>query len=130
MQRKAKVWIENGKQICVVDSLWGTLERVKGGNSRSMRRRHMDGGRADATLPPCFRESRTYLEFHNLTPFPRRAFVIFIAKDGGDILRDGYVDEVGCWFHLVSYLSRFFAVSIICFDPLYIEKFRCCGLIP
>ncbi|VDO85546.1 unnamed protein product [Heligmosomoides polygyrus] len=72
----------------------------------------MDGGRADATLPPCFRESRTYLEFHNLTPFPRRAFVIFIAKDGGDILRDGYVDEVGCWFHLVLRFDTLITTSL------------------
>ncbi|RCN48704.1 patched family protein [Ancylostoma caninum] len=39
-------------------------------------------------------EARTYLEFHNLTVFPQRAFVIFAAKDGGNILRDGYIDEV------------------------------------
>ncbi|RCN29092.1 patched family protein [Ancylostoma caninum] len=41
-----------------------------------------------------FSEARTYLEFHNLTVFPQRAFVIFAAKDGGNILRDGYIDEV------------------------------------
>ncbi|KAK6052682.1 hypothetical protein COOONC_09815 [Cooperia oncophora] len=45
-------------------------------------------------MPVICSESRVYLEFHNLTTFPRRAFVIFSAKDGGDILRDGYIDEV------------------------------------
>ncbi|VDM81082.1 unnamed protein product [Strongylus vulgaris] len=39
-------------------------------------------------------EARTYLEFYNLTEFPQRAFVILSARDGGNILRDEYVDEV------------------------------------
>uniref|UniRef100_A0A158PH62 SSD domain-containing protein n=1 Tax=Angiostrongylus costaricensis TaxID=334426 RepID=A0A158PH62_ANGCS len=42
----------------------------------------------------CFSEARKYLEFYNLTVFPRRAFVIFLAKDGGDILRLDHLDEV------------------------------------
>ncbi|CAJ0600074.1 unnamed protein product [Cylicocyclus nassatus] len=39
-------------------------------------------------------ETRTYLEFYNLTEFPQRAFVILSARDGGNILRDEVVDEV------------------------------------
>ncbi|KAJ1347780.1 Sterol-sensing domain of SREBP cleavage-activation [Parelaphostrongylus tenuis] len=39
-------------------------------------------------------ESQKYLEFYNLTVFPRRAFVVFLAKDGGDILRLDHLDEV------------------------------------
>ncbi|XGW18024.1 hypothetical protein V3C99_002545 [Haemonchus contortus] len=47
-------------------------------------------------------ESRVYLEFHNLSLFPRRAFVIFSAKDGGDIMRDGYIDEVLRFDHIMT----------------------------
>ncbi|KJH47783.1 hypothetical protein DICVIV_06136 [Dictyocaulus viviparus] len=41
-------------------------------------------------------------KFHNLTVFPRRAFVVLSAKDGGNILRDDYVDEVIRFDNLIT----------------------------
>ncbi|KAE9420029.1 hypothetical protein Angca_005701 [Angiostrongylus cantonensis] len=47
-------------------------------------------------------EARKYLEFYNLTAFPRRAFVIFLAKDDGDILRLDHLDEVIRFDNLIT----------------------------